>query len=108
MSKNRKIFNLFKFVDEIYYIMRISEDKSRAAQVRFFEIMAHCGAFVHFVMDNIVWMINTRIISSLDLPLRQRITSQRQRQLKIRPLRIEHVPYYFPPDLHSPGMARFQ
>ena len=63
MSKNRKIFNLFKFIDELYQIMRINEDTSREAYIRFFEIMSHCGAFVHFLLDNILWMVNTRIIS---------------------------------------------
>ena len=63
MSKNRKIFNLFKFIDEIYNIMKLFDDKSKEVHTRFFEIMAHCGAFIHFFLDNVVWMINTRIIS---------------------------------------------
>lgn len=64
MRKNRKIFNLFKFIDEIYYIMKISSDKGSAAHIRFFEIMAHCGAFTYFLLDNILWMINTNVISN--------------------------------------------
>lgn len=63
MRKNRKIFNLFKFIDEIYYIMRIMDDKASAVHIRFFEIMAHCGAFSYFLLDNVLWLINTKIIS---------------------------------------------
>ncbi len=66
MRKNRKIFNLFKFIDEIYYIMKISKDKTSAAYIRFFEIMAHCGAFSYFLLDNVLWLINTKIISRLE------------------------------------------
>lgn len=79
MSKNRKIFNLFKFVDEIYYIMKLSEDNKTEMHIRFFEIMAHCGSFVHFLFDNIVWMINTRIISK-SLLIRQRLAGQQERE----------------------------
>lgn len=63
MRKNRKIFNLFKFIDEIYHIMKLAKDKSIGAHIRFFEIMAHCGSFSYFLLDNILWLINTKIIS---------------------------------------------
>lgn len=63
MSRNRKIFNLFKFVDEIYNILRISNDKSSALDIRFFKILTHFSAFWNFIFDNLVWMINTRIIA---------------------------------------------
>lgn len=63
MSKNRKIFNLFKFIDEIYNILRINNDTKKEIYIRFFDIMAHAGAFFHFIFDNILWMVSTRIIS---------------------------------------------
>lgn len=66
MRKNRKIFNLFKFIDEIYYIMKLMDDKGSEAHIRFFEIMAHCGAFTYFLLDNVIWLINTKIISNFD------------------------------------------
>ncbi len=63
MSKNRKIFNLFKFIDEIYYIMNIAKSSTNSIEMKFFDIMSHFCAFLNFALDNLVWMINTRILS---------------------------------------------
>lgn len=64
MSRNRKIFNLFKFIDEIYHILRINNDTSKEIYIRFFDIMAHAGALFHFILDNLLWMVSTRIINA--------------------------------------------
>ena len=64
MSRNRKIFKLFKFIDEIYYIMSIAKSESTAIEVKFFDIMAHACSFMNFLLDNFIWMINTRILGS--------------------------------------------
>lgn len=62
MSKNRKIFKLFKFIDELYEIMRVARSTTTSIEQKFFDIMAHFCAFCNFLLDNIIWMINTRIL----------------------------------------------
>lgn len=64
MSKNRKIFNLFKFIDELYFILKINESREEAIYLRFFNILAHSGALVYYVLDNVQWMVNTKILST--------------------------------------------
>jgi len=64
MSKNRKIFNLFKFIDELYFILKINESRGEAIYLRFFNILAHSGALVYYVLDNLQWMVNTKILST--------------------------------------------
>lgn len=68
MSKNRKILNLFKFVDEIYNILKISNDPTKAISLRFFSIMTHIGAFFHFLLDNIIWLTNTGVLGRIGSP----------------------------------------
>lgn len=65
MSKNRKIFNLFKSIDEIYYILKINNDLRKEPHLKFFSILSHVGACCYYFLDNFIWMINTRIISIL-------------------------------------------
>jgi hypothetical protein len=64
MSRNRKIFNLFKFVDELYHILRVNSDKAKEPYLRFFSTLAHCGSFFYYALDNLIFMVNTRIVSS--------------------------------------------
>lgn len=64
MSRNRKIFNLFKFVDELYHILRVNGDKDKEPYLRFFATLSHCGAFFYYALDNLIFLINTRIVSS--------------------------------------------
>lgn len=67
MSRNRKILNLFKFVDEIYNILRTSNDPTKDISLRFFGIMTHIGAFFHFLLDNIIWLTNTGVLGRFRL-----------------------------------------
>lgn len=63
MSRNRKIFNLFKFIDELYHMLRVNSDKHKELYLRFFATLSHCGAFFYYALDNLIFLINTRVVS---------------------------------------------
>lgn len=64
MSKNRKIFNLFKFIDEIYNILRMNNNEKMDVSCKFFGIMTHVGALFNFLLDNLLFLLNARIVSN--------------------------------------------
>lgn len=61
MSKHRKIFNLFKFIDEITYISKILSDTSIPIYLKTLELFSHLGSFFYFIFDNFLWLIYSNI-----------------------------------------------
>jgi len=66
MSKHRKIFNLFKFVDEFLRMGKVFSDSESPLYLRLLAFSSHLGSFCYFVLDNFLWLIfsNIRTIGS--------------------------------------------
>jgi hypothetical protein len=63
MSKHRKIFNLFKFVDEFLRMGKVFSDNKSPLYLRLLGFSAHLGSFCYFVLDNFLWLIFSNISS---------------------------------------------
>lgn len=61
MSKHRKIFNLFKFVDEVTYMSKILNDDKVPLYLKILEFFSHLGSFFYFLLDNFLWLIYSNI-----------------------------------------------
>ena len=63
MSKHRKIFNLFKFVDEFLRMGKVFSDTKLPLYLRLLAFSSHLGSFWYFVLDNFLWLIFSNIRS---------------------------------------------
>lgn len=61
MSKHRKIFNLFKFVDEISKIEKSVKSKSTPTYLKILETLSSTGAIFYYVFDNFLWLVFSNI-----------------------------------------------
>lgn len=63
MSKHRKIFNLFKFIDEVTAMQKVLNKKNIPGYLRALDFFSHLGSFFFFIFDNFLWLCHTNISS---------------------------------------------
>lgn|SRR3990167_158349 len=61
MSKHRKIFNLFKFIDELTRIQKVVGDKRLPTYMKILTSLSHTGSFFYYMLDNFIWLIYSNI-----------------------------------------------
>lgn len=61
MSKHRKIFNLFKFIDELTRIQKVVGDKRLPFYMKVLTSLSHTGSFLYYMLDNFIWLIYSNI-----------------------------------------------
>lgn len=61
MSKHRKIFNLFKFVDEVNSMNKIVNSKKHPFYLKCLVFFSHLGSFFYFIFDNFLWLCHSNI-----------------------------------------------
>jgi Peroxisomal biogenesis factor 11 (PEX11) len=64
MSKHRKIFNLFKFIDELTRIQKVVGDKRLPTYMKILTSLSHGGSFLYYMLDNFLWLIYSNICST--------------------------------------------
>lgn len=63
MSKHRKIFNLFKFVDSVASMHKVVTDSKIPLYLKVLEFLSHLGSFFYFIFDNFLWTIHSNILN---------------------------------------------
>lgn len=61
MSKHRKIFNLFKFIDEVTAMSKILNNNKIPGYLKVLDFSGHLGSFFYFVFDNFLWLCYSNI-----------------------------------------------
>lgn len=61
MSKHRKIFNLFKFIDEVNSMNKIVTNKKYPLYLKVLVFLSHLGSFFYFIFDNFLWLCHSNI-----------------------------------------------
>ena len=62
MKNTRKIFKFLKFIDQIASIFKIISSK-KSIYLKIINILKHLMAFFSNFFDNIIWAINTEVLS---------------------------------------------
>lgn len=63
MSRHRKIFNLFKFVDEVASMSNVCLNAKLPLYLKVLEFLSHLGSFFYFIFDNFLWLINSKLLN---------------------------------------------
>lgn len=64
MSKHRKIFNLFKFIDEVTAMHKVLNKKNLPLYLQSLDFFSHLGSFFFYIFDNFLWLCNSNISRS--------------------------------------------
>jgi hypothetical protein len=61
MSKHRKIFNLFKFIEEVNSMNKIVNNRKYPFYLKVLVFLSHLGSFFYFIFDNFLWLCYSNI-----------------------------------------------
>lgn len=66
LSQARKIFRFLKFIQAVEEIVVASDNlRNRKSFVNYLEVIAKSSSFFYFILDNIVWFINSNILNDI-------------------------------------------
>ena len=65
LSQARKIFRFLKFIEVIEDLIELSNSKKDSPQmIKLMNVFSKICSFFYFILDNIVWFVNTNIFES--------------------------------------------